>query len=127
MKHLNYIVLATVFLISSNLLAQITPSPNRGEGEDPFTQFIIRGVTLINGAGAPPTGPVDVVVKGNRITEIKPDVPINPDKRPKAKSGDKEIQAENMYLLPSLIGSHAHIGGTSNDQSTGKIWKVSKK
>ena len=31
--------------------------------EGPFEQLIIRGVTLINGNGAPPIGPVDVVVE----------------------------------------------------------------
>ena len=31
-------------------------------GEGPFNQLIIRGVTLINGDGSPPRGPVDIVV-----------------------------------------------------------------
>ena len=35
--------------------------------EGPFDQLIIRGVTLINGNGAPPMGPVDVVVEQNVI------------------------------------------------------------
>ena len=35
--------------------------------EGPFDQLIIRGVTLINGNGAPPMGPVDVVVEQNII------------------------------------------------------------
>jgi len=128
MKHIIYIITFCATLLSSNLFAQITPAPNRAEGEGPFTQLIIRGVTLINGAGAPATGPVDVVVQGNRITQIKmvgsPGVPINPDKRPKANSGDKEIQAKGMYLLPGLIDSHAHIGGTSKDQSAEYIFKL---
>ncbi len=128
MKKVIYSFLVVSFLISSNLFAQITPSPYRAEGEGPFTQLIIRGVTLINGAGAPATGPVDVVVQGNRITQIKmvgsPGVAINPDRRPKANPGDKEIQAEGMYLLPGLIDSHAHIGGTSKDQSAEYIFKL---
>ena len=32
-------------------------------GEGPFSQFIIRGVTFINGNGGPPQGPVDIVVE----------------------------------------------------------------
>ena len=39
--------------------------------EGPFDQIIIRGVTLINGNGAPPLGPVDVVVEKNVITQVK--------------------------------------------------------
>ena len=39
------------------------------QSEGPFDQLIIRGVTLINGNGAPPIGPVDIVVENN-ITSI---------------------------------------------------------
>ena len=39
-----------------------------GEGEGPFDRLIIRNATVIDGTGAPPRGPVDVVVEGNRIT-----------------------------------------------------------
>jgi len=38
--------------------AQIMPSPARAEGEGPYEKLIIRGVTLIDGTGAPPVGPV---------------------------------------------------------------------
>ena len=34
-------------------------------GDGPYDQLIIRGVTLINGDGSPPKGPVDIVVKNN--------------------------------------------------------------
>ena len=51
--------------------------------QGPFDQLIIRGVTLINGTGAPPQGPVDVVVENNIITQVRvvgyPNVPIQPD------------------------------------------------
>ncbi|MFX8930023.1 hypothetical protein ABTN05_20055, partial [Acinetobacter baumannii] len=43
--------------------AQIQPAPEKKEGSGPYTQLIIRGVTLINGTGAPPNGPVDIVVE----------------------------------------------------------------
>ena len=35
----------------------------KAQSEGPFNQLIIRGVTLINGDGAPPIGPVDIVVE----------------------------------------------------------------
>ena len=52
---------------------QMIPAPDRkpGEGEGPFERLIIRGATLIDGTGAPPIGPVDIVIEGNRITKIK--------------------------------------------------------
>ena len=61
--------------------------------QGPFNQLIIRGVTLINGDGAPPIGPVDIVVENNIIREIKvvgyPGVPIDNAKRPQLKMVEK--------------------------------------
>ena len=36
-------------------------------GKGPFSQLIIRGVTLINGDGSPPRGPIDIVVENDKI------------------------------------------------------------
>jgi len=84
-------------------------------GEGPFNQLIIRGVTLINGNGAPPKGPVDIVVENNVIKSIKvvgyPGLKIEDKNRPKLKTGGRELDANGMYLLPGFIDSHAHIGG----------------
>ena len=85
--------------------------------EGPFKQLIIRGVTLINGNGAPPIGPVDVVVEDDKITEVRvvgyPNVAINPKRRPQLKPGGRELDATGMYLLPGFIDMHGHIGGTA--------------
>ena len=128
MNRLKYLFLILVSILTLTAQAQIKDAPDRTEGEGPFKQLIIRGVTLINGAGAPARGPVDVVVEGNRITEIKsvgsPGVPINPNRRPVAEEGGKEIDGTGMYLLPGLIDMHAHIGGTSKDQSAEYIFKL---
>lgn len=85
--------------------------------EGPFTQLIIRGVTLINGNGAPPIGPVDVVVEDDRITKVAtvgyPGVAINEERRPALVEGGREIDGAGMYLLPGFIDMHGHIGGRS--------------
>ncbi len=113
-------VLSIAFFSLPNIaLCQDSPrkenAPVRNEGEGPFDQLIIRGVTLINGTGAPPIGPVDVVVEKNVITQIEvvgsAGAPIKPEKRPLAKPGAKELNAEGMYLLPGFIDLHGHIGG----------------
>jgi hypothetical protein len=100
--------------------AQITKAPLVKEGEGPYTQLIIRGVTLINGTGAPPFGPVDIVIEKNRIVKIQnvgsPSLPINAARRPALKEGGKEINCEGMYAMPGLIDMHGHIGG--KDQGT---------
>lgn len=117
MKKLTSLVL--LFLsITFKVLAQspVANAPLVKEGEGPFPQMIIRGATLINGTGAPPIGPVDIVVKQNRITNIVnvgfPGVPINPENRPKLESNGKEIEGTGMYVLPGFIDMHGHIGGS---------------
>ena len=90
------------------------PAPDRrpDEGAGPFSRLVIRGATLIDGTGAPPIGPVDIVIAGNRIAEIRsvgaPGVPIRAQGRP--APGDREIDAAGMYVLPGFIDAHAHIG-----------------
>lgn len=108
--------------------AQIAAAPPRHEGEGPWQQLIIRGVTLINGTLSPPVGPVDIVVTGNRITEIRnvgaPGEIAPPNRRPALAPGGKELNAEGMYLLPGFVDTHAHIGGNQapNAEYVFKLW-----
>ena len=101
-----------VFAQDSSVLS--APDRPQGEGAGPYSRLVVRGATLIDGTGAPPIGPVDVVVEGNGISEIRrvgvPGIPIDPARRPPA--GDREIQADGMFLLPGFIDVHAHIGFT---------------
>ena len=87
-------------------------APDRHEGEGPFARLVIRGATLIDGTGGPPHGPVDIVVEGNRITEVRdvgaPHVPIDSTRRP--AKGTREIDATGMYVMPGLIDMHVHQG-----------------
>ena len=126
-KHTLLFFAALVFF-SIGAHAQILKSPARAEGEGPWSQLIIRGPILINGNGAPPIGPVDIVIENNIIKSIKnvgyPGVAINPERRPKLKPGGKEIMADGMYVLPGFIDMHGHIGGTSKDQSAEYVFKL---
>ena len=97
-------------------------------GEGPFNQLIIRGVTLINGDGSPPRGPVDIVVEDNIIAKIQvvgyPGVVIDEKKRPKLKKGGKELDASGMYLLPGFIDMHGHIGGVAQGANSEYVFKL---
>jgi dihydroorotase-like cyclic amidohydrolase len=107
---------------------EISKAPNRAEGDGPYSQLIIRGVTLINGTGAPPIGPIDIVVEKNRIKQIAqvgyPGVPIDSARRPKLKAGGKEYDCTGMYLLPGLIDMHGHIGGRSQGTPAEYVFKL---
>lgn len=97
-------------------------------GDGPHSQLIIRGVTLINGDGAPPRGPIDIVVENNIIKKIQvvgyDGVPINEDKRPKLITGGKELDANGMYLLPGFVDMHVHIGGDAQGADSEYVFKL---
>jgi imidazolonepropionase-like amidohydrolase len=101
-------------------------TPSRAEGEGPFDRLVIRGATLIDGTGAPPRGPVDIVIEKNRITEVKnagaPLAPIEDAKRPAA--GSKEIDAAGMYVLPGFVDLHLHTGGVPKAPHPEYIYKL---
>lgn len=99
--------------------AGAVPAPARqpGEGAGPFRKMVIRGVTLIDGSGAPPRGPVDVVVENNIITSIEaagtPGLPLATGRAP--RDADYELDATGMYMLPGFIDMHVH--GSSDDKA----------
>ena len=101
LRLLLFVFVGLSFLSAS---AQSVPeAPLIKEGEGPFSQMIIRGATLINSTGAPPIGPVDIVIEDNIITDIQvvgyPGVEIDSSRRPALKSGGHEICL--LYTSPS--------------------------
>ncbi len=112
---------------STIALGQIEKAPNRAEGEY-ANRTIIRGVTLINSTGAPPVGPVDIVIEKNKIAQIKqvgyPGVPIEPKSRPKLNEGDKELDCTGMYLMPGFVDMHGHIGGKQQGTPAEYVFKL---
>jgi len=121
-------VLLVVFLFSNTLNAQIPVAPNRNAGEGPYTQLIIRGVTVINGTGAPALGPVDIVIENNRIVKMvtvgSEGSSINPARRPKLAANGKEIDATGMFALPGFIDMHTHIGGVEQGTPAEYVYKL---
>jgi imidazolonepropionase-like amidohydrolase len=126
------LLLASIYIIAFAQVQppqrSVEPGPNRksGEGEGPFERLVIRGATMIDGTGAPPIGPVDIVVENNRIKEIKsvgfPKVAIKEAGRP--AKGTKEIDASGMYVLPGLVDCHAHIGGVAQGTPAEYVYKL---
>lgn len=89
---------------------EVDKAPDRSEGEGPYERLILRGGILIDGSGAPPIGPVDIVVENNRIASIRsvgyPGVPIREEDRP--EGGDRELDVSGMYILPGFVDMHGH-------------------
>ena len=110
------------------LHAQIEDAPLKNDGEGPFPQLIIRGVTLINGDGSPPIGPVDIVIRNNKIERVStvgyPGVEIKESSRPKLEENGKELDCTGMYLLPGFIDMHGHIGGKAQGTPSEYVFKL---
>ena len=109
-------IICLLFFVTQALAAP-PKAPPRERGDGPYERLILRGVTLVNGEGAPPYGPVDIVIEDDRITEIvsvgNPGMPIKAERRPQAEAGDKEMDLRGHYVLPGFIDMHGHIGGSA--------------
>ena len=120
--------LAVALILLCASLPFVAYSQEVAHASGPFDQLIIRGVTLINGNGAPPVGPVDVVVEKNIIKSIHnvgyPGVAIKENDRPQLKAGGREIEAEGMYLLPGFVDMHGHIGGEAQGADPEYVFKL---
>jgi imidazolonepropionase len=88
----------------------IVPARQRDRGVGPFKRLVLRGATVIDGTGAPPIGPTDIVVENNRITLLKKVTGnlANAANRPAA--GDHEIDCRGKWVTPGFIDCHAHAG-----------------
>ena len=97
------------------------PDRQPGEGEGPYPSLLITGAIMIDGTGAPPIGPTDVLVEGNRIAAIH--VGGAPD-AVKARA-TRTLDASGMHVLPGFVDVHGHNGDPAKapDASYGyKLW-----
>lgn len=75
-----------------------------------YARLVIRNAIVVDGSGKPASGPFDIVIENDVISEL---VSIDPvavkagvAKRP--AKGDVEIDATGKYVLPGLINLHGH-------------------
>src|SRR5262245_23919519 len=63
------------------------PARKAGDGAGPFKKMVIRAVTMIDGTGGPPISPMDIVIEGARITQIRqagwPGLPLAQNREPR--------------------------------------------
>jgi imidazolonepropionase-like amidohydrolase len=93
------------------------PIPARTEGAGPFNRTVLRNVIMIDGTGAPAQGPVDIVLSGDRIAEIKSiGAPHAISDRARAAKGDYEIDLTGYYVMPGFIDAHVHLHDMNDAQ-----------
>lgn len=107
---------------------QVPSAPDRRRGEGPYSQLILRGGTLIDGTGAPPIGPVDIVIENNRIRRVAvvgyPGVPVDESRRPALDANGREIELSGSYILPGFVDMHGHFGTTSQGTPAEYVLKL---
>ncbi|GAB5350353.1 amidohydrolase family protein [Qipengyuania sp. 483] len=117
-----FFAIALAAVVSTQISAQpMERVPDRTEGEGPYDTLIVSGATMVEGSGAPPTGPVDIVIEGNRIAAIHggsaPDAV-------RARAG-RIVDASGMTVMPGFVDVHGHNGdaGKAGQSSYGyKLW-----
>jgi imidazolonepropionase-like amidohydrolase len=122
---------ATAILAGANdpLAAQsgVTEAPDRpaGEGAGPYGRLVIMGANIIDGTGAPMYGPVDIVIEGNRIRQIRnAGAPGLGGQRTPSADADHVIDAQGMYVLPGFVDLHGHTGGGQQGTPAEYVYKL---
>lgn len=91
-------------------LPGLQAATERQRGQGPHRYIKLRNARIIDGTGAPPWGPADVVIEDGRITGLAKAgkaKPLDPNLRPE---DFLEIDCAGKFLTPGLIDCHAHIG-----------------
>ena len=94
-------------LLVSGISAQVNSASFSGKR---LKRIVVRNAIIVDGSGKPASGPYDIVIENDLITQI---VGIDPiaaregrERRP--ASGDLDIDAAGRYVLPGLINIHGH-------------------
>ncbi len=91
-------------------------APPRGdESEGPFERLIVRDAIVVDGAGAPPQGPITIEIEGDRIVGLHGAGTggFHGDAVAEAP-GTRVIDARGKYVLPGFIDAHTHLGSTNH-------------
>jgi imidazolonepropionase-like amidohydrolase len=111
-----FVALSLSICVSGSGFAQgrMVPVPDRADGEGPFSRLILHGAIVIDGTGAVPSGPAQIVIEKNRIVQVRSaGTPgLAASRAPQAGPGEKVIDATGMYIMPGFIDMHEHVGSS---------------
>jgi len=111
MRTLSGMIVILLAAIASPMAAQTTPVG------DSTRTIAVRAARLIDGRGGAPVENPVVLIKGDRIAAVGPDLAIPP--------GTKVIDLKGATLLPGLIDCHTHITGGDPDDYYESIFRRS--
>jgi imidazolonepropionase-like amidohydrolase len=112
-RRLHVVMLAVygLLVVCPTISAQ-APAPSTGQR---YGRLLIRNANVIDGAGNPTRGPMDILVQGNTIVAIQASRPAEfsgstiPGERQISQSADRVIDATGMTVMPGIVDAHAHI------------------
>lgn len=100
-------------------LNTVLHAPDREQGEGPFEKLIIKQAIMIDGSGAPPDGPVNILIENNKIKHI-----FSGELSSGQLDDAKVIDAAGMYVMPGFVDTHAHIGGAAQGVTAEYVHKL---
>lgn len=106
-------------VFAQHKMKPISRRADTGEGGGPYNTLVIWGATEIDGTGAPPNGPVNIVIKNHKILKI---TRANLKKKP--QNADRVIDARGMYVTPGFIDVHDHLGRKKIDYNASYAYKL---
>ncbi len=105
----------------------LQPAPDRrpDEGEGPYRRLVLSGVVLVDGSGAPPRGPVDIVIEGNRIASIRSvgDPSVRAEAADAGPDG-RVIDGRGLWVLPGFVDLHGHIHAAREGMPAEYVFKL---
>src|SRR5882724_7447741 len=98
----------TLVLLALAATALAQPAPTHGQR---VRRLLIHNATVVDGNGTPASGPKDIVIENNVISDV---IPLDPVAVSRAGGrsniqADAVIDAGGKYVLPGLINAHAHL------------------
>jgi imidazolonepropionase-like amidohydrolase len=107
-----------------------TPAPDRAEGVGAGETVILRSVMIIDGTGAPPYGPADIVLRDGRIEQLVDTT----DPIARGLFGTVDVRAAHpdarvydlpgRYVMPGLVDTHTHIGNPQQAPNAEYVYKL---
>ena len=90
----------------------VQPASSRDRGAGPFRRLLLRGATVIDGTGAPPIGPIDILVENGRIVRMKKAGGFlgGAGESVDTAAGDHEIDCRGKWVTPGFVDCHGHAG-----------------
>jgi dihydroorotase-like cyclic amidohydrolase len=100
--------MCVVALIICVLLFPLLALSGESRGVDSgqrYEELVIRNVIVVDGKGTPPRGPVDIILKGNKIHSVR-----SANRSSEAYRKNLHVlDGSGLYAIPGLINIHAHI------------------